>query len=190
MGLSNDLRAAVELAPPPRFDLDQLIRRGRVRKVRSDLVAGSGRSRRWAWSSRPGYAIAAGLQSAGPEPGRLAAAGRAARRGGVDRAGEPDAGPSQFPRWVNPDSPATEVTPAEQANAARLTAALGQLPAELRVPTDGSVHIRPAPPSGAGHVLLGGWDAGGLYVNVIHPRPEPVAGRRVRPGRGSERLRG
>ncbi len=77
MGLPNDLHAAVEHAPPPRYDLDQLIRRGRSRKVRSGVFATVGAFALVGLVLTAGYATAAGFRSAGPA--RLARSSRGHR---------------------------------------------------------------------------------------------------------------
>ena len=169
MGLPNDLRAAVEHAPPPEFDLDQLIRQGRVRKVRSSAFAAVGAFAVVGLVLAAGYATSVGFRSAGPgqvgsqQPGAPAPA----------PATTPALTPSPTPTLPATPGPWTDMrsrggvvgTPAEQANAARLTAALTQLPAELKVPTDGSARfVIHYGMQGTSYVAI--WEVEGLYINI------------------------
>jgi hypothetical protein len=118
MRLQDDLRAAVDDAPPPLFDLDQLIRRGRARRTRSRLVVGAAGLVALSLAGTAGYVTATGwLAGAGGQVGT----------------------PSQ----TTPARPpvATKAPSPEQATAERLTAALGDLLPQLRVPADGSARF-------------------------------------------------
>jgi len=164
MGLTNDLRAAVEHAPPPRFDLDQLISRGRARKVRSGVFAAVGAFAVVSLVLVAGYATAAGFRSAGPgqvgsqQPGAPPAAPESA----APATPTPTTSPS---RWVRPEA-AYDASPAERANAARLTAALAQLPAELRIPTDGSVRFVVYHEATLGAYYVTSWDVDGMHFSI------------------------
>ena len=163
MGLPNDLHAAVEHAPPPRYDLDQLIRRGRARRMRSGVFATVGAFAVVGLVLTAGYATAAGFRSAGP--GQV----------GSQQPGAPPAAPeltapmsppaSDIPWSVRPE-PVYDASPAEQANADRLTAALAQLPAELRIPTDGSVRFVVRHEATLGTYYVTNWDVDGLHFTI------------------------
>ena len=185
MGLPNDLRAAVEHAPPPEFDLDQLIRQGRARKVRSSVFATVGAFAVVGLVLAAGYATAAGFRSAGPgpvvpqQPGAPAPAPAPASEMAPPAFPLPSA--SDGPQWI--DRTRTIVgTPEEQANAARLTAALAQLPAELAVPTDGSVRftVRHQPPIGTMYNAF--WSAEGMQFSINIWTEEPGADDDCSPG--------
>ena len=173
MGLPNDLRAAVEHAPPPRFDLDQLISRGHARRVRSGVFGAVAAFAAVGLILAAGYATAAGLRSAGPgqlgsqQPGAPPAAPELA----APATPTPTASPS---RWVRPEA-VYDASPAEQANAARLTAALAQLPADLGAPTDGIAQfvVYREPTLGTYYVAI--WDVDGMrFSTSIHfYRPGP-----------------
>jgi hypothetical protein len=120
MRLQDDLRAAVDDAPPPLFELDQIIRRGRARRTRSRLLFGTAGLLAVTLAGAAGYATATGWLSGAP----------------ADRVGTPTR--------PTPAPPAgtTEAPSPEQMTVERLTAALGGLPPSLRVPADGSVRFR------------------------------------------------
>ena len=112
MNLTEEMQRAVDLTPPAGFDLDQVIRQGRRRRVRSRALAGI-----------------AGIAVAG-----LAVGGY-----GLGTAFHPsgDAGPQ-----VSGPGPVTIVMPSPPTPdeyAARFTAALPGMPAGLKLPADGSV---------------------------------------------------
>ena len=182
MGLPNDLRAAVEHAPPPEFDLDQLIRQGRARKVRSSVFATVGAFAVVGLVLAAGYATAAGFRSAGSsqvvpqQPGAPAPAP-------APTASPTPTLPATPGPWTDMRSRGVVVgTPAEQANAARLTAALAQLPAELAVPTDGSVQftVRHQPPIGTMYNVF--WSAEGMQFSINIWTEEPGADDDCSPG--------
>jgi len=184
MGLPNDLRAAVEHAPPPEFDLDQLIRQGRARKVRSSVFATVGAFAVVGLVLAAGYATAAGFRSAGSsqvvpqQPGAPAPAPTPAPTASPTPTLPATPGP-----WTDMRSRGGVVgTPAEQANAARLTAALAQLPAELAVPTDGSVRftVRHQPPIGTMYNAF--WSAEGMQFSINIWTEEPGADDDCSPG--------
>jgi hypothetical protein len=184
MGLPNDLRAAVEHAPPPEFDLDQLIRQGRARKVRSSVFATVGAFAVVGLVLVAGYATAVGFRSAGPSqvgsqlPGAPAPAPASEQAAPATPTLPATPGP-----WTDMSPRGAVVgTPQEQATAARLTAALAQLPAELNVPTDGSARffIRYNELVGTTYVVI--WEVEGLYVNITVHAAELGADDECSPG--------
>lgn len=188
MGLPSDLRAAVEDAPPPAFDLDQLIRQGRVRKVRSSAFAAVGAFAVVGLVLAAGYATSVGFRSAGPgqvgsqQPGAPAPAPAPATTPVVTASPTPTLPATPGP-WTDMRSRGGVVgTPAEQADAARLTTALAQLPAELAMPTDGSVKftIHHQPPIGT--VYIASWSAEGMQFSINIWAEEPGADDDCSPG--------
>jgi hypothetical protein len=181
MGLPNDLRAAVEDAPPPAFDLDQLIRQGRTRKVRSSVFATVGAFAVVGLVLAAGYATAAGFRSAGPSQVGSQQPGAPAPASDATAPAFPLPAPSVSAPWGRSTTVA-DPNPDEQDNAARLTAALALLPAELRVPTDGSARfvVHHDPRVGPSYVVV--WDADGLHVNITIQAAELGADDECSPG--------
>jgi hypothetical protein len=120
MRLQDDLRAAVDDTPLPRFDLDRVIRRARARRTRSRLLAGVAGAVAITAVSAGGYVTAAGWLAGAPD----------------GRVGAPP--PATLDPWATQPAATAETRTPEQETAERLTAALRSLPPSLQVPTDGS----------------------------------------------------
>ncbi len=137
VNLTEELRAAVGDPPPPGFDLDEMIRRGRIRRAWSRALTGV------AGVAAVGVMLAGGYASLGPRPAQPAPAAPAAR-------------PAQ-PPWVSLfDGPRQ---PSLDDNLARLDAELVHLPAGLHIPAGTRFAYDP----GVYHVS---WDYRGTHASI------------------------
>ena len=129
MGLTEDLHNLVDSPPPPSFELDDLMRRRRIRPAPSRVLLGIAGFAAVALVLVGGYLLKPSPATPRPTIGQLGAASRT---------------PSAVP------TPTATVTDYDyDAVATRLDAALLGLPKALHVPTDGSAKFRWQPMTGA-----------------------------------------
>lgn len=158
MGLTDELRTAVESPPPPRFDLDDLIQRGRSRRTRSRVLLGVAGFVAVAMVTVGVYAATGALRPAG-RPAHQAAA--------------PAAAPSS-PTEITPSNTFTQS--ATDATAQRLTAALAGLPKSLHIPSDVQFNYHAGAGGGTLPYYNVHWQVNGVmaYIDIFdEPMPDP-----------------
>ena len=145
MGLTEEMRAAVEAPPPSGIDLDDLVQRGRARRTRSRATIGL--------AGVAGF-VAVALTSVGVYS---VTASPHVNRPNVPVAGPPPgAVTTTHPAWVSPTEKIIQ----------QLTAALHTFPASLHVPADVTVHYGGTGAGAASHgYYYAAWNSGGVnYV--------------------------
>jgi hypothetical protein len=169
MGLTEEMRAAVEAPPPSRIDLDELVHRGRARRVRSRATV--------ALAGLAGFVAVAlgsiGVYSVTASPH-------------TTRSTLPVGGPPPGALHQTPSASASTTT------IQQLTAALHTFPASLHVPADVTVHYGG---TGSGAATQGyyytAWNFGGVnyVINVyVHDVADPSQNACDPGGRGDPTL--
>jgi len=153
MGLTDELRSAVESPPPQGFDLEDLIQRGRTRRNRSRALLGVAGFVAVAMVTAGAYAAITALRPAGHAVQHAAATPTAAK--------------------ITPKTTATES--AVDATADRLTAALASLPTSLHIPSDAQFYYH-AGDGGTLPYYNVHWQVNGVmaYIDISdEPMPDP-----------------
>lgn len=154
MGLTEELRAAVEEPPPQGFDLDQLIDRGHRRRIRSRALAGVASIVAIAVVIVGAYSVTVGWRAGGPSSSF--------------------GGPVPKTPVVHTSAP---TKPTDEQTVARLTAALSGLPASLHVSDTATFTFA----TGGGGAWDAGyyytaWQENGVSITidiVAEPMPSP-----------------